>query len=275
MTFGDEHAPDAIEPITAYRVWLVAPDGTLSSFSRETMWPPGGWLEARCLRGRHDAPRERCGCGVYGAKDLNYVLTMAVQALPEFAARIGMELPDPIPGEKPRPVPVLGRVHLAGRIIEHDFGYRAELASLAEILPLPGFDQWTDVVAGLYGVPVGDPISRDAIDAGLQHAVDDWHRIRALLHPNHEQTQEEPSPMLSLLVLATSVFFLVNAIRGILMDDGPHWSEWWLWFIALGAIGVAACSLAIVLPAIAGFRLWESRSSDSPAGGRPRPPRPY
>jgi hypothetical protein len=278
MASADERAPDAIEPITAYRVWLAAPDGSLSSLSGGTIWPTDRWLEARCPGGRHEAPRERCSCGVYAGKELCDVLSMALPAA-DLAAGIGVELSDLLPDEAPLPIRIVGRVHLAGKIVEHAFGYRAERARIAEILPLPGYDWRTEAVARLYAVPLGDTVSQDAIQRGAQRAMEEWRRIRVTFHSHPRPIHEEPSASQSALVLACSVFFIVNAIRGILMKHGPHWSEWWLWLIALGAVAVAAHSLIVVWPFVAGFRIWEARGSDGPAGGGPPPtpshPRPY
>src|SRR6476620_11129642 len=99
MSSSKEQPPDAIEPITAYRVWLAAPDGSLSSLSGGTIWPIDRWLDARCPRSRHEAPREGCSCGVYAGKELSDVLTMALSA-EDLAAGMGVELSELLPDEE-------------------------------------------------------------------------------------------------------------------------------------------------------------------------------
>lgn len=84
----DAKAPDAIEPIYAWRAWTVKPDGTLYATNQETTWLPGRATEAYCRGGSHGlgpnytssghlAPHENCGCGLYAAKDVADIMYSA------------------------------------------------------------------------------------------------------------------------------------------------------------------------------------------------------
>ena len=52
---------------------------------------------------------------------------------------------------------IFGRVELAGKIIEHDDGYRAQRARIAELNPVEGDDRNGFHLAALLGLPIGDP----------------------------------------------------------------------------------------------------------------------
>ena len=58
---------------------------------------------------------------------------------------------------------VVGRVELAGKVIEHDFGYRAERARVAEVFTVDGAADWAEAVAARYRVPVGERIPASAM----------------------------------------------------------------------------------------------------------------
>jgi len=80
---------------------------------------------------------EGCWCGFWAMKD---PAQMALR-LASLNAR-------------PEPRVVLGKVELAGTVIEHDFGYRAERARIARILSAPKSDDLPIEVAAAYGVNV-------------------------------------------------------------------------------------------------------------------------
>jgi hypothetical protein len=52
---------------------------------------------------------------------------------------------------------VIGRVDLAGKVIEHDFGYRAERARIAELIPAAGAERAALRVANRLGLRLGAP----------------------------------------------------------------------------------------------------------------------
>ena len=108
-------APDAIEPIRAWRVWAGSAmgDGTvelrsLTDAARRTHWPVGEALHARCMRGRHPAPSAECSCGIYAHRSRGAALAHA----------------------RATPGSIVGEVELWGRVIEHEHGYRSEYARI-------------------------------------------------------------------------------------------------------------------------------------------------
>lgn len=71
--------PDGIEPVEVMRAWRVdvwhgwgVPTGLCSLNYVE--WTPGTPMVAQCVaeifRGEHEAPDERCSCGIYGATNM-------------------------------------------------------------------------------------------------------------------------------------------------------------------------------------------------------------
>jgi hypothetical protein len=53
---------------------------------------------------------------------------------------------------------VLGRVELAGKVIEHELGYRAERARIVELIPLRDQQRTVEAIARRAGVAVGRPV---------------------------------------------------------------------------------------------------------------------
>jgi len=111
------NVPDYISPLVAYRVWQWDNTG-LKSLCGEP-WHPAQPLAARCrvysagtVVGRaeaahdaHDAPQANCTCGVYASKSLEHLRTTGY-------ARYGIH----------------GEVNLWGTVVEHEQGWRAQLA---------------------------------------------------------------------------------------------------------------------------------------------------
>jgi hypothetical protein len=284
MTFGDEQAPDAIEPIMAYRVWLAGDDGRLSSPNvHEVPWPADTWTHARCRQGQHPAPAEGCTCGLYALKELDELPLLVGQLSSHHWALT----PDG-PGNRLIPLApggmmlVAGRVQLVGRVIEHEAGYRAERARLVEIFPLPG-GRFTDAIASRYGVPVGDPVPVEP----LQSAIEFWMPLLELMErfnphapsPPAETTPSlPPSPWWRLGYMAGSLLLLVLAINGIFADQGPHWSGWWLWFVAPALAVVAVGLVPSVWRLIDQLPIGQMGPPTSNDGRLPGPidrPRPY
>lgn len=148
---SSERAPDAIEPIRAWRVWLTSVESrenlilrSVTEAGRGTRWLAGRTLEAGCPTGEHDAPLGECTCGIYAHKSW---ASASDQARGVAGA-------------------VVGEVQLWGRVVEHDRGYRAQFARPCALwLPVVFSSQTTciqDVVDSLsrrsaleyYGVPV-------------------------------------------------------------------------------------------------------------------------
>jgi len=104
--------PDYISPIIGYRVWRWDTTG-LKSVCGEP-WPPGQPLAAGCrvFVGRaenahdtHDAPQEKCTCGIYAAKTFHHLCSAGYD-------KYGVH----------------GEVFLWGKVVEHERGWRAQLA---------------------------------------------------------------------------------------------------------------------------------------------------
>lgn len=171
-----DRVPDGIEPLVGFRAWYVSLHGDEAHF-HPLGGPMGGWegagsgwVAATCLLAPwtphahlslvtdepaapnppcdlcgwgHIAPDERCTCGFYAFKDL----------APELVALLEHE---PDPGLGPDTRIVIGRVELAGKVIEHDLGYRAGGARIAALIPVEGEDTFTREVSSVTGIPL-DP----------------------------------------------------------------------------------------------------------------------
>jgi hypothetical protein len=157
---GSCRAPDFAEPIRGWRVWWVLLQGQklrLRSLFFPLLWEPGRRVEAECLhrrlvrpwrRRQHQAPRERCDCGIYAA------------TAPSTAAGYLSSLKPAPPSEAVQYA--LGRVSLWGLVIECERGWRASCAYPAALeLPTRSLGrrprltprEVADGLAG-YGVPV-------------------------------------------------------------------------------------------------------------------------
>jgi len=143
-----DEALERAEPIRAYRAWRHRPpaqSARLESFGGQTTWTPKRWMRAECkvmrAMGTHAAPASGCSCGIYATKDLALVAGLRLLAV------VGNETSV-----------MIGIVELAGTIIEHDFGYRAEYARVAALLPRPGQESAAEWIAAVYGVPVSSQL---------------------------------------------------------------------------------------------------------------------
>jgi hypothetical protein len=160
-----DQAPDALEPVTAWRAWFVgreSDDGSprLHSVIHNCEWPVAKKLEASCLTTRgivsrpHRAPADGCQCGIYG--------TARVDGLANY---VGHGL-----GPVPR-IQAIGLVRLWGVVREHEHGWRGSRAYPCRLwLPTHDFrdepiDNWDELALALadYGVPV------EVLDGGRSH----------------------------------------------------------------------------------------------------------
>jgi hypothetical protein len=163
--------PDGITPLVGYRAWQVAEEATglvfypLSHRSREWVEATRVWATSRCPVGSeerwiaskvrpgwidrvaHVAPDESCSCGFYAMKELHPHLVQLVA----FAQRAELT-------SRSQGTFVLGRVELAGKVIEHARGYRAERARIAELIPLKGTERTVESIARRVGVSVGGAV---------------------------------------------------------------------------------------------------------------------
>jgi hypothetical protein len=166
---GFERAPDGIAPLVGYRIWQVEDENDEPLFlplnhpSRDWKGATRGWVSASCWVGwffvspggelawnlptTHRVPAEGCECGFYAMKELDAQLLHAATLAKHAADRAGKE-----------EVFVLGRVELAGKVIEHELGYRAERARIVELIPLRDQQRTVEAIARRAGVAVGRPV---------------------------------------------------------------------------------------------------------------------
>jgi hypothetical protein len=106
---GSRTVERSSEPVMAWRAWRLRRDGRgrlrLQPAFRGSPWEPLVPTRAACVRHRrHDAPKRRCTCGLYGFRD---------------GGEVGLG------GTR---LAAVGQVALWGRVVEHELGYRAALA---------------------------------------------------------------------------------------------------------------------------------------------------
>jgi hypothetical protein len=143
-------APDYSEPLCGWRLWEVehlGADARLRSLYRDSFWPVGAPLEARCeaqrlrlsRRPRHAAPTETCTCGIYAA--------------PFELIRRKLVVDRSLP---PGCLFVIGTVSLWGDVLECERGWRAAFAYPSRLFVPLGFPGAAHQAVGLedYGVPV-------------------------------------------------------------------------------------------------------------------------
>jgi hypothetical protein len=153
----EDPIPDAIEPITAFRVWRADLFLRLHSLNNEVQWQPDEWTVAECPWTGHRAPHEGCTCGLYAAKNFDFAMAIAAGVLTTTSPEDSMPT-----------TAIVGRVELAGKVIEHARGYRAEHARVVEILPIEGRSRLTLSVASRFGVPVGEAIPASSVEAMMR-----------------------------------------------------------------------------------------------------------
>jgi hypothetical protein len=164
MERSPDWVPDAIEPIIGYRLWryrLGRRGAQLRSIAavhplgRRGAWHGAGskWVVASCQQHgtdpRHLAPIEDCTCGFYAFNSIFPLLEWGFAM--EKVERQQL-------GESDRGF-VLGRVQLAGKVIAHDYGYRAERARILELIPFRGTEGSIRDLAARLGVAVGPPVT--------------------------------------------------------------------------------------------------------------------
>jgi hypothetical protein len=153
--------PDGIDPIVGYRAWYyeIGQRGArLHPLVQRGSGGPTGfgdwdgaswsWVTATCSRPAaswHVAPEEDCTCGFY-----------AMSTLPPVVSGCGFRTAEIGPGSTSGVV--MGRVELAGKVIEHEWGYRAERARIAELIPFRGTEQSVMILAARLGLPISEPV---------------------------------------------------------------------------------------------------------------------
>ncbi len=188
----DPPVPDLITPIEAYRCWRITPGSlTLVALNEELPWARRRWTVARCHALRFKtrfgsvpeldpdplphatSPEETCTCGLYASKTLDKAVEMA------WATSLPIRVPA---GEDVETwseslvmkTSLVGRVHLAGKVIEHDRGYRAQYARVVELLPFPGQEPTAERIGRAYGA---------AVTSGMVPRLPpkQWQRLRGVI----------------------------------------------------------------------------------------------
>ena len=161
-------SPDLIEPIVGCRAWrytmsdrdvqllpfVLTPNHLSGKNDWEGAW--AAWVTASCPsldEQPHLAPDESCGCGFYAMRSADDLNVFAGAILFQAGAAQG----DGAEGA------VLGRVLLAGKVIEHETGYRAERARIGELTPTTNDGGITLALASRLGVPVGPMLDTAAL----------------------------------------------------------------------------------------------------------------
>ena len=175
-------APDLIEPIDGYRGWrYTTSDRGVQLFAvghiRGDHWATNDWegacslwVTASCryaLDGSHVVPDEECTCGFYAMKSADDVAGFGVASDPAHS----------LEGEGATGT-VLGRVFFAGKVIEHAFGYRAERARIAELIPTTADGGITRTLASRLALPVGPTLDMSWFIREIEEA-----RSRRILPP--------------------------------------------------------------------------------------------
>ncbi len=114
--------PDAVEPVVGWRCWRVADEAdglVLLSAHHSLRWTPGWPAEASCPV-PHASPAAGCRCGLYAARDPE----LAVAYLPPHIKETLRARQPEILGYDV--VMAIGRVSLWGRVVEAEWGWRAE-----------------------------------------------------------------------------------------------------------------------------------------------------
>jgi len=139
-----------IEPIIAYRVWLVkielptsisAYDNDMSS-ATFFLSSSGRFSDFRWRRGKHlatckldkcpqkDVPSFGCECGFYGHKGKLNIVAAAEQV--RFVIDITKRASRQI-GVIAQNI-IIGEVELTGKVIEHEYGYRSQFAEIKKLV---------------------------------------------------------------------------------------------------------------------------------------------
>jgi len=250
--------PDGIEPIAAYRAWFYSiegqtaqlyPLGGLPSSSRGIAWEGAGstWVAASCLEfgsPTHEVPSEGCSCGFYSMKELEFAVSNAT-IFHLTSGHFG-------PGRGPYLV-VLGRILLSGKVIEHDLGYRAERARIAELIPLRGTERSVMVLAHRLGVGMAP-----AVEPPPQEETVIETEVLSATPPTHTEASRDvmSSAAVGFLAIAALTVAFVLLSAGVWQRPPIP-----LIFLSLSQIGRSAGSMGQALQKLGD---WRSRGSRRP-----------
>ena len=126
---SSDSIPDVVGTLTGYRVWPILKSDlgyVLGSYHDNCIWIPGQAARASCRDLCRDVPGSSCSCGLYG-------VTTPKEAVNNLVERIGgMFYERSFPGHDTGFI-AYGKVDLWGRVVEHEYAYRAEFAYPKEI----------------------------------------------------------------------------------------------------------------------------------------------
>lgn len=249
---------DSIEPISAYRAWFYSIEGTsaqlfpLSGVTMRTDWESAGarWVTASCPvsgSASHEVPSEGCSCGFYSHKDLDVAVSHA--GIYHFWT---------IRGQGPGPV-VLGRVLLAGKVIEHESGYRAERARVAELIPFRGTERSIMVLAHRLGVGMAPAVEPSTAEEVFDLALTPPPRRRRIPLAARDPLSSPAAGLLAIVgLIAASV---------IVLAGGPPLIP--LVVVSILQLGRSSDSMA---KAYRDWRDWRGSGSNRPRFLPPVPP---
>jgi hypothetical protein len=267
--------PDAIEPIAAYRAWFYSIEGRTAQLYPLSggptswlgdAWEGAGttWVTASCPTigsQTHEVPSEDCSCGFYSLKELELAVAHAAvfHLMSTHTATQG----------RGHGQVVLGRILLSGKVIEHDLGYRAERARIAELIPFRGTERSVMVLAHRLGVGIAP-----AVDAGSQEEA-----LIALVGSPGRPPTPTGAPRKALIdppadpltgpgagVLAIVILIAVSIL--VLMGVWPQ-PPIALVFLSLGQLGRSADSMSQMFRDL---RDWRASGSNRPRFLPPVPP---
>jgi hypothetical protein len=262
--------PDAIEPIAAYRAWFYSIEGRTAQLyplagppvsSLGNAWKGAGttWVTASCPRfgsTAHEVPSEHCTCGFYSLNELELVVEHA--AIFHHVGVMG-----PGPGRV-----VLGRILLSGKVIEHDLGYRAQRARIAELIPFRGTERSIMVLAHRLGVgmaPAVEPGSQEEVLLSMGGPpVRPPARPRAL---RKAITEPPTDPLTGPVAGVLAIVVLIAA--SMLLFAGVWQPPITVVFLSLHQLGRSADSMSRIFRDL---RDWRGGGSNRPPFLRPVPP---
>lgn len=170
--------PDGITPLTGYRMWRVVVEEDRPALYPMNLPTPAwrgaaaDWVSASCLNpsnlgipgpiitwpeglgtdspslSSHHVPEEDCECGFYAFAELDRDLLIGATRQPRSISPDGTE-----------EYVVIGRVELAGKVIVHERGYRAERARIVELIPIRGSEVPTHSVARRLGLELAPSVA--------------------------------------------------------------------------------------------------------------------
>ena len=156
---------------------------------------------------------------------------------------------------------VLGRILLSGKVIEHDFGYRAERARIAELIPFRGSERSVMVLAHRLGVGMGSAVEPNSRREALLYTLRAPQR-----RPPARRATASPDPMGS---LAAGVLAIVGLVAAFIIAVVGGFPPIALIALSVGQLGRSADSMA---KAYRGLRDRGGGGSNRPGLVPPVPP---